>query len=159
MTIPANPVKPSPVPWVPVEIAPASDCGSTSPWLASARPCGASSAGMSRSRVPARKRTRRVAASTATIPLSASREIMVPVSSATGVKECPAPMTRIRSPLPFAAATTAASSDSSAGAWNAAGWACAVPDQVLTRRARPVPPVGAPVSAPIRNLDTSTMSR
>ena len=88
------------MPWVAVEIAPASVCLSMSPRFSIANPRSQSAALRSRSVIPASTLTRPETVSTSRTRLSASIRSIAPSVSAASVKECPAPavwMARSRS--------------------------------------------------------------
>src|SRR5688572_5965001 len=83
-----------PVPWVAVEIAPASVCGSTSPWFSIARPRVRSSSPRSCSVMPASTVTS--FPSTASTRRMADMSIITPSVQAMSVNEWPEPATLIR---------------------------------------------------------------
>lgn len=124
----ASPPKPAPVPWVPVAMAPATVWASMSPRFSMARPCWASSADSSRSRVPARTVTSRPAIESR--PVSRSGRSSTPSVSAAPVNECPDPAIRTRSPSRTAARTASATSPASAGDTVRAGRATWSPAQL-----------------------------
>ena len=133
----ASPPYASPVPWVPVEIAPATVCTSTSPRFSSASPCAASSPDSACSRVPARTVT--LSPVIATTPVSRSGRSSRPSVSAAPVNECPAPAIRTRSPSLAASLTAAATSSADAGASTCAGRDTWSPAQFRHSTATPGP--------------------
>ena len=98
--------KPAPVPWVAVEMAPASVCGSTSPWFSIASPRARSSSPSSRSVIPASTVT--------SLPSTPSTRRIRDMSSITpsvhamSVNEWPEPATFTR-PAPATARTSSSS--------------------------------------------------
>ena len=111
----------SPVPWVPVEIAPATVWRSMSPRFSIARPRRWSSWLSSARMVPAPTRTSPLAGSASITPLRAPMSIIVPSVSAASVNEWPEPATLTFLPASAAEATAAASSSRSRGATRSAG--------------------------------------
>ena len=99
-----------PVPWVAVASTPPSDWASTSPWFSSARPSAASSGPRSRRRVPARMVACWRSRSTDTRPARPSSWSVCWSVAASGVKECPAPSTRMGCGRSRARAATSSSS-------------------------------------------------
>ena len=100
----------APVPWVPVEIAPAIVWRSMSPRFSIASPSRVSSSLRSASTVPAPTRTRPEPGSASSTPFSASIPSIVPSVIAVSVNECPEPATLIRRPAAAAAEIASASS-------------------------------------------------
>ena len=100
----------APVPWVPVEIAPAIVWRSMSPRFSIASPSRASSSLRSDSTVPAPTLTRPESGSASITPRSASIRTIVPSVIAASVKECPEPATLTLRPAAAAAAIASASS-------------------------------------------------
>ena len=94
----------APVPWVPVEIAPAIVWRSMSPRFSIASPSRASSSLRSASTVPAPTLTRPEPGSASITPFSASIRTIVPSVIAASVKECPEPATLTLRPAAAAAA-------------------------------------------------------
>ncbi|AQA25737.1 FAD-linked oxidoreductase domain protein [Rhodococcus sp. MTM3W5.2] len=128
----ARPPKRAPVPWVPVEIAPAMDCTSMSPRFVIARPRDHNVGLSSFRRVPARTVTRAPDGSTGItdwIPVRLSRLICTPSVTATGVKECPAPTHLTCKPSAAARVISSLSSATLAGAARRVGRALAQPAQ------------------------------
>ena len=96
-----------PVPWVAVEIEPASDCRSMSPRFSSARPRWSSRRFRSASTIPASTLTSPLGRSTSRIRLSIVRSSIVPSVSAMPVNEWPEPATLIRRSASFASISAA----------------------------------------------------
>ena len=105
----------APVPWVPVEIAPAIVWRSMSPRFSIASPSRASSSLRSASTVPAPTLTRPEPGSASITPRSASIRTIVPSVIAASVKECPEPATLTLRPAAAAAAIASPSSSRLAG--------------------------------------------
>ena len=126
-----------PLPWVPVEIAPATVCSAMSPMLCSVRPSSASRALRTWSGVPASAVTVIASRSTETIPVRASGSSSVSSATAIGVKLWPVPTILAVRPAARAARTAATTSSADRGAYTSRGRAEASPDQLRhsTRRA------------------------
>ena len=134
----------APVPWVPVEIAPAIVWRSMSPRFSIASPSPCSSSLSSASTVPAPTLTRPEAGSASITPLSGRTSTIVPSVIAASVKEWPEPATLTLRPAATAAAdrlgqllAIALGRTSSTGVQ---GWS---PAQL--RQARPRPRPAAPL--------------
>ncbi len=106
----------APVPWVAVEIAPASVCLSMSPRFSSARPWRSSLRLRSPSRIPASTLTRLPGRSTSRIRFIPSIRSIAPSVTAAGVNECPEPATLTARPA-VVAFTTASISPSRVCGW------------------------------------------
>ncbi len=100
----------APVPWVPVEIAPATVWRSMSPRFSIASPSRCSSSLRSASTVPAPTLTRPEERSASITPLSAPTSTIVPSVIAVSVNEWPLPATLTLRPAAAAAPTASASS-------------------------------------------------
>jgi hypothetical protein len=98
----------APVPWVPVEIAPAMVCASMSPRLVMASPSVSSSALSRRIVVPERTVTCPVSRSTRSTPVQWRRSSASESATAIAVKECPLPQGRTVRPAAATAWTVAA---------------------------------------------------
>ena len=107
--------KARPVPWVPVETAPATVCQSLSGRLVTASPWASSSWFRSRIVVPARTVTRWFSRSTAGSPDSPERSTMTSGARGSAEKLHPEPTARTPSPRRTAAATPSASSGTEVG--------------------------------------------
>ncbi len=98
-----------PVPCVPVPIAPASDCGFTSPWLASASPSSHKAAVSRLMLHPAGMRAVLRSGATVIVPAMSSRQTITPSDWQSGMNECPAPTARTlvarRAPRPPSSAS------------------------------------------------------
>ena len=106
----------APVPWVPVEIAPATVWRSMSPRFSIARPRRSSSSLTSARIAPAPTLTSPEEGSASMTPPRAPMSIIVPSVIAASVKEWPEPATLTFLPASAAAATAAASSSRLRGA-------------------------------------------
>ncbi len=104
-----------PVPWVPVEIAPAIVWRSMSPRFSIASPRPSRRSLSSARTVPPATRTRPEEGSASSTPLSAETSIIVPSVSAASVKEWPEPGTLTVRPASADSATAAARASRSAG--------------------------------------------
>ena len=112
----ARPRKRAPVPWVPVEVAPAMVCRSMSPMFSSARPCGSSSAGSWYRFVPAPSVDAVPRGVDVQQPVDrADVDAARPTVAAMSVKLWPAPTAFTVSPRSRAAATTATTSSTLVG--------------------------------------------
>ena len=136
-TVAGSPGAPHPVPWVPVDTAPASDCSAKSPRFCCANPSSQSRGPSRCRRVPAQTvtsapSTRPAASRVGTIdsmPVRSSRDTRTPSVAAAGVKECPAPTHLTRSPRSAAAVTTSLTSATVVGARRSDGVASTLPAQ------------------------------
>ena len=125
----AMPPSLAPVPWVPVEIAPAIVCASMSPRFGIARPSASSPALSSRIVVPERTVTSPASGSAVTTPVHPDRSSAAPDVAAAGVKECPLPSARTVRPASAASFTASAIASVVRGQYRLAGSALAVPAQ------------------------------
>ena len=103
------------MPWVAVEMAPASVWASMSPWFSIARPSSASRLPSSCRVIPACTVTKPLERSASSTRSIAPMSISTPSVQAVSVNEWPEPATRTGSPSATAAATAAASCSSDAG--------------------------------------------
>ncbi|MGY3679172.1 hypothetical protein ACVWXU_002795 [Streptomyces sp. TE33382] len=119
-----------PVPWVPVEVAPATVCSMMSPMFVSDRPSRARAALSRLSGVPASTVTVIAVRSTSRIPVSSSGRISTPSVAAAAVNECPVPTGFTRRPSSRALRRASASSSTEAGDTARTGRAVTLPAQL-----------------------------
>ena len=111
----------APVPWVAVEIAPASVCLSMSPWFSIASPWPCSASARRSIVIPASTLTRPLARSTSSNRSSPSSLSIAPPVHAMSVNECPDAEARTVSPARAARPTASTSSARLAGCSIVAG--------------------------------------
>ena len=136
-TVAGRPGAAHPVPWVPVDTAPARDCSAKSPRFGCARPSSHSSGPSRCSRVPAQTvtsapSTRPSAPRVGTIdstPARSSRDTSTPSVAAAGVKEWPAPTHLTLVPRSAARVTTSLTSATVVGSDRPEGEARTLPAQ------------------------------
>lgn len=119
-----------PVPWVPVEVAPATVCSMMSPMLVSESPSRASAVLSRFSGVPASTVTVIAARSMSRMPVSRSGRISSPSVAAVAVNEWPVPTGFTFRPSSDALRSASASSSTEAGDTALAGRAVTFPAQL-----------------------------